>query len=424
MHVRVRDAVEDVEIQAGVQCTVEVLLRPTRTLAKMETEFGPQNSLGIQHGCSVQQQSGSGLDLVADFGRLLRVEPVEGMVDQGDIQVGVLSGQFLRRGVQTAPTDPEFCVVVIPHAERGGIHRQDTDADAVRFHDLDGATGRVPGEWRCRVEVGLVPVEEGPESFREVQGFVRWVEVTVRLILGFEGTLETIPFGPVHVMVAGDHEQARFRQFQGCKERVEKLGCDVVLRLLARIRDVAGGEDEVRRMLAALPVVGNRPDEGAQDDVLVIGGGLDVEIGNVKPGNAHSIQGNAWLWIAVLGASFWGTRASHASRRGWTRVSCGSCRVRRLLRLWGTRARPRSRTRQRGGVPAPLLPRPAVRESERNAGSGRLCGSVGPLAVDADTVTDQGGGAEPTTRFAGTMPLASPDHHQKKRTDRIKFFHD
>ena len=94
-------------------------------------------------------------------------------------------------------------------------------------------------------------------------------------------------------MIAGKEEEETVAfEVSGGEEFVEEDFGDFVFGWLAIMGDVAGGEDDVGSA-AVVAIVGDGFDEGAQDDVAVIGvTASDVEVGDMKPGELHRVEGN------------------------------------------------------------------------------------------------------------------------------------
>ena len=100
--------------------------------------------------------------------------------------------------------------------------------------------------------------------------------IGVRLFARVEGAGQADAEVAIDVVVAWDDEEAVSFEVGGGEEFVEEGFGDFVFGGLAGMGDVAGGEDEVWGA-ALVAVVGDGLDEGAEDDVAVIGvAGADV----------------------------------------------------------------------------------------------------------------------------------------------------
>jgi hypothetical protein len=88
-------------------------------------------------------------------------------------------------------------------------------------------------------------------------------------------------FVAIDVVVAGDDEEV---EVGGGEDAVEERSGGIVFGGFAGVGDVAGGENEVGAAAAGV-VVGDGFDEGAEDDVAVVGvAGFHMEIGDMQPG--------------------------------------------------------------------------------------------------------------------------------------------
>jgi len=188
---------------------------------------------------------------------------------QDDEHFGVELTHFGQGIVEATAADPELIVIVVTLAEEGAVYGKNAELATVDGQQFRGAAGGIVRSLANTFEEFVVPSKIGAEFLSEVKFIAARLKVVVGAFTRIESADEIDAEVAVDIMVAGDDEEAVFVEFGRSQEFGEELGSDFVFGGFAGMRDVAGGEDEVRDA-ALLTVIGDGFDKRAQDYIAIV----------------------------------------------------------------------------------------------------------------------------------------------------------
>jgi len=241
----------------------------------------------------------------ASHGLLVHVvQPGERMVRQNDQEVAARSvADPVHRQIAGSLAGPELIAVVVVLAEPGGVEADDADAKAAAFGaHRDGLGDSVvfgrdlPHAVEVLVEERGVRLEAVEEHTPVLPGPGR--EELVAFVLRGQRAANELGLASIHVVVAGDEEEAALRlrlaeapaqAGRGQQIVEETAGLGVALALC---REVAREEDQVRRPSVGI-VFAQRLDEGVErlvHAVIILAARRKVRVGQMQPRQRVSLM--------------------------------------------------------------------------------------------------------------------------------------